>query len=117
MKKAQRKRSPYTPIIGLMLAIALGVVGWLIAPGVIDWLAATLPSFDVNALPLSISRPIFTAILVVVTLIVFALVAALLAPKDAQKASESKLEQERTALRRRQKAERVQARKGKGRGS
>jgi len=53
---------------------------------------------------------------VIIALGLFALVAAVLAPKDkdAEAASAATLERDREALRRRQKAERAEARKPKG---
>jgi len=111
MKEEKRKRSAFMPVIGLVIAFIVGVIAWLIAPNVIEALAKALPNFKGNELPLATTRPIFTLILVVLTVIIFGLVAALITPKDDQSASESKLEKEREDLRRRQKAERLQRRK------
>lgn len=111
MQQEKRKRSTLTPIIGLGIAIVLGVIAWLVAPTVLAALARALPNFNGGELPLATTRPIFTIIIVVLTLIIFGLVAALVTPKDAQTASEAQLEKERDALRKRQKAERAQQRK------
>lgn len=112
---SERRRSALTPIIGFLLAIILGGVAWLVAPDLIRWLARTLPNFAGNELPLSTTRPIFTALIVLLTLIAVGLFAALVAPRDRQRTSAAQLEQEREALRRRQRATRAHARKGKGR--
>ena len=111
MEESKKKRSAYRPLIGLIVAVVLGVIGWLIAPSVIHGLALALPNFTGNELPLSTTRPIFTAILVVLALILFALIAALTAPKDTRSARDNQLEKDRDALRRRQKAQRAQQRK------
>jgi H+/Cl- antiporter ClcA len=110
----KRKRSVLTPAIGLLIAIILGVIAWMVAPDLIHWLALTLPNFAGNELPLSISRPLFTAIIVLLSLIAVGLTAALLAPKDGQQTRAVQLEKDREALRRRQRTERAQARKPKG---
>jgi hypothetical protein len=102
------------PIIGLVIALILGVIAWVIAPTVLEALAKALPNFRGNELPLSTTRPIFTAIIVVLTLIIFGLAAALITPKDPQSSSEGIMEKEREELWRRQKAERAQQRKPKG---
>ncbi len=109
------KRPSYTAALGLIIAVIVGVIGWLIAPQALQWLADHIANFPATSLPLAISRPLFTVIVILVALIIFGLVAALLAPKDAQKASEIALERERESLRRRQKAERDQVRRGKDR--
>lgn len=111
MSEGKPKRSPFLPVIGLVIAIVLGVVGWLAAPSI----TAALPIFSGTGLPFSTIRIIVTVIFILIGLVVFGLVAALLAPKDTQRASERTLEQERDALRRRQKAERAESLKSKNR--
>jgi len=111
MNKPQPKRSSYTPVIGLIIAIIVGIIAWFVAPSVIHALAVAIPNFAGNELPLTTTRAAFTAILVVLTLIIFGLAAALTAKKDPQGAREAQMEKERDALRRRQKAERMQQRK------
>lgn len=111
MAEGKSKRSPFLPVLGLIIAIVLGVAGWLVAPSVIN----ALPFIGNTGLPLATTRPLVTVIIVLLGLVVFGLVAALVTPKDAQAASERRLEQERDALRRRQKAARDEARKSKGR--
>jgi hypothetical protein len=117
MRKPKRKRSPYRPLFGFLLAVGVGVAAWITAPTVIGWGASVLPAFRGNELPLSTTRPIFTVLTVIISLGVFALVAAVLTPKDkdAEAASATTLERDREALRRRQKTERAEARKTKGR--
>ena len=109
--EGKRKRSPYIALVGLAIAVVLGIVAWAVAPSVLEALAVALPAFNGNELPLTTTRPIFTAIIVLLTVIVFGLVAAMVTPKDTQTAREGKLEKERDALRRRQKAERMERRK------
>lgn len=111
MADGKPKRSPFLPVIGLIIAIVLGVVGWLAAPAV----TAVLPIFSGTGLPFSTIRIIVSISFILIGLVVFGLVAALVAPKDRQTASERTLEQERDALRRRQKAERAEALKSKNR--
>ncbi len=113
--ESKPKRPSYTAAIGLIIAVIVGVLGWLAAPKALQWLADHITNFPATSLPLTISRPFFTVIVILVALIIFALIAALLAPKDTRKASEVALERERDALRRRQKAERDEARKGRDR--
>lgn len=115
MADGKPKRSAYMPVIGLIIVVVLGVVGWVVAPGVIDALASVLPFFRGTELPLSTTRPLFTGIIVLLGLVIFGLIAALVTPKDVQRGSERELERERDALRRRQQAERIAARKSKGR--
>lgn len=109
MADPKQKRSSATPVIGLMIAVVLGVGAWLIAPSVITALMKTLQSL--NTLAPMTARIIFTVIIVVLALIVFGLVAALTTRKDDQSANEAKLEKEREAMRRQQKNARAQQRK------
>ncbi len=111
MVEPKAKRSAYIPVIGLLVAVVLGVIAWLIAPSVINALAVALPNFAGNELPLTTMRAAFTALIVVLALIIFGLIAALTTKKETQSARESQMEKERDALRRRQKAERAQQRK------
>jgi uncharacterized BrkB/YihY/UPF0761 family membrane protein len=111
MNKPPQKRSSFAPVIGLIIALVLGIIAWLIAPSVIHALAVAIPNFAGNELPLTTTRAAFTAIIVVLALIIFGLVAALTTKKDDQSANEAKLEKERDAMRRRQKAQRAQQRK------
>lgn len=112
--EVRRKRSALTPVLGLLIVLILGVVAWLVAPDMIHWLAVALPNFAGNELPLSITRPIFTALIVLLTLVAIALFAALAAPKADRRTSAAQVEKDREALRRRQRLERAQARKPKG---
>ncbi len=114
MGETEHQRMSLAPLIGLGIVIVVSVISWLIAPGVLHWLASVLPNFPGSALPVATTRPVFTAIIVVLTLIVFGLAAALVTPKPARSSSAARMEKERAALRRRQKAERAQARKPKG---
>jgi uncharacterized BrkB/YihY/UPF0761 family membrane protein len=111
MNKPSQKRSSYTPVIGLVVAVVLGVIAWIIAPNVIHALAVAIPNFAGNELPLTTTRVAFTVIIVVLALIIFGLVAALTTRKDDQSANEAKLEKERDAMRRQQKNARAQQRK------
>ena len=111
MNKPPQKRSSYTPVIGLVVAVVLGVIAWLIAPSVIHALAVAIPNFAGNELPLTTTRAAFTAIIVVLALIVFGLITALTTRKDDQSANEAKLEKERDTMRRQQKNARAQQRK------
>jgi hypothetical protein len=115
MAEGKPKRSAYMPVLGLIIAVVLGIVAWAVAPSVIDVLAAALPFFRGTELPLSTTRPLFTGIIVLLGLVIFGLIAALVMPKDAQQGSEREVERERDALRRRQQAARAEARKSKGR--
>ena len=111
MADPKQKRSSSTPIIGLIIAVVLGVIAWLIAPTVIHALAVAIPNFAGNELPLTTTRVAFTAIIVVLALIVIGLVAALTTKKDDHSANEAKLEKEREVMRRQQKNARAQQRK------
>jgi len=106
-----RKRPSFTAVLGMGIALIVGVIGWLIAPGVL----AALPSVAGSALPLAVERLLFAGVVLLLALILFGLAAALIAPGDPHASSEAHVERERDALRRRQKAARDQARKGKGR--
>ncbi len=105
----KQKQSSVTPIIGFLIAVALGVGAWLVAPSAITALTKTLPSL--NTLTPMTARIIFTVIIVVMALIIFGLVAALTTQKRDPLTNESRLEKERDAMRREQKNIRAQRRK------
>lgn len=109
------RRPAYLPLLGFVLAAVIGAAAWFAAPAVVAGLADALPFFRGTELPLTTSRPIFTAIIVGLALLVFGIVAALTAPKDPQRVREAAVERDRAALRRQQRAERAEARKSKGR--
>ena len=112
---ANRGRRPaYLPLAGFIIVLVLGVVAWFAAPVVIAWLADVVPYVRGTELPLATTRPIFTALIVVLALLLVSLIAALSAPRDTKHAAASTLERDRASLRLRQKAKRDQARKPKG---
>lgn len=108
------KKRPYIALIGLLIAVVVGVIAWLITPIVLDLLARMLPNFRGDELPLATTRPLFTGLIVLIAVVIFGLVAALRTPKDSTTVSEAQMERERNALWRQQKAERDRQRKPKG---
>ncbi len=103
----KRKSSPLLPVIGLVLVIAAGVGGWLVAPAIID----ALPANSLSDIPMDTLRIVITVIIALLALIVFGLVAALVTPKDGQSVREKDLAREKDERNARAKAERAAARR------
>lgn len=102
----QKKGSPVRMMIGLALALVLGLGAWLLGPAIIP----NLTRGSSLSLTSDQLRLILTAGSFILGLIVVSLLMALVTPRDARNVNEAKLAQERDALRERQKMERLRAR-------
>ncbi len=97
-KKTKRKGQSYWPVIGLVLALALGVISWAIAPSAFDWLGTWLKGFP----PAGVPRPTLELLITVVLFVVLGLLASLLValamPKKLSAVNEKQLAEERAQM-------------------
>ena len=107
--ETRRKRGLW-PVAGLLLAIALGVIAYAIAPSVIDLTKQLLPQFRTGGIPAMQLRLIFAALTFVVLLSFVAFLVAVFMPKKAINVNENDLRKERQQVAEYRKYERVRQR-------
>lgn len=109
----ERRSRGLWPVMGLFLAVALGILAWFLAPGVIDLTKQLLPEFrrGVGTIPGSQLRLIFTALTFVVMLGIVAIVVALFMPKKPINVNENDLKKERVQMQQQKKYERQRQRR------
>lgn len=78
----------YWPILGLLLAIALGILAWAIAPGAFDWLGTWLRGFPPAGVPRRTLELIITVVIFLVLGLLAGLLVALGMPKKKSAVSE-----------------------------
>ncbi|GIL08876.1 MAG: hypothetical protein BroJett033_3870 [Chloroflexota bacterium] len=79
--KAKPKRRGMWPVIGLVLALALGVIAWVVAPAVYAFIRQRLPAFSIGAFTEQ-QMTIFVAVLVFALLVALAsVIVAAFAPR------------------------------------
>jgi hypothetical protein len=106
----KRKRGLW-PFMGLLLAVALGILSYYLAPTVIQLTRQLLPQFSTRGIPGDQLRLIFTALTFVVLLLVTALLVALFMPKKTMLVKESDLKKEREQMVAYKKADKLRQRK------
>jgi hypothetical protein len=97
--------------MGLLLAVALGIISYFLAPGVIQLTRRLLPQFSTQGIAGDQLRLIFTALTFVVLLLLTALFVALFMPKKPMLVKESDLKKEREQMLAQRKADIVRQRK------
>jgi len=111
---AEKKRSrALWPVIGLLLAVALLAISYVLAPILVTWLRSISPQFSqgVRAMTTSTVNLLFTGLLFLVLGALSALIIALLAPKKAINVKYTDLIKERDAIEAEKKRRRLQQRK------
>ena len=106
-----RRRRGLWPVMGLLLAIALGIISYFLAPTVIQLTRQLLPQFRTGGIPGDQLRLIFTALTFVVLLLVTALLVAIFMPKKPMLVKESDLKKEREQMLAERKADIARQRK------
>jgi hypothetical protein len=106
-----KRRRGIWPFMGLMLAVALGIISYFLAPTVIRLTGQLLPQFRTGGIPGDQLRLIFSALTFVVLLLVTALLVAIFMPKKPMLVKESDLRKEREQMLAGRKADKVRQRK------
>jgi hypothetical protein len=107
----KKRRRGMWPVMGLLLAIALGVISYFIAPGVIDLTKKLLPQFSTRGMSPRDVHLIFTALTFVILLAFAAFLVALFMPKKPINVNEADLKKEREKMAEYRKYERVRQRR------
>lgn len=103
IRQAERKQKnkAFWPLIGFVLAVAIGVFAWFIAPDVARFALARLPQLG-NAGTVASLRPIFAGLVFIVVGGIAALIVALMVstgtPKDPTQVREKDMVKQRTRL-------------------
>jgi len=112
VKLATRARRRWAwPVVGFILAVSLGVLAYVLAPMVIQFLRSSLRGFDTSGLASTTLRWIFTAILFVIFVTLAGLIVAVAAPKPRGTVKYGDLVKEREAMKIEKKRKKTQARK------
>lgn len=97
-KKIKRKGQSYWPVFGLVLALALGVISWVVSPSAFNWLGTWLKGFPPAGVPRPTLELLITVILFVVLSLFAALLVALAMPKKKSAVNEKQLAEERERM-------------------
>lgn len=95
----KRSRASW-PVIGFILAVALAILAWFIAPPTIDFLKRELPQFSTIGLTAIQLRIVVTVILFILMGALVALTIALLSPRHMIEVREDELAKERQGIQR-----------------
>lgn len=95
--RKETKNTAFWPLLGLLLAVSLGIVAYVAAPGTITMLDNALPNFPPAGVDPNTLRLIITAILFVVLILIAGLIVAVSMPKQKDRiiVSEKTLMKER----------------------
>jgi hypothetical protein len=93
----KRKRGLW-PVMGLILAVALGIISYFIAPAVIDLTKQLLPQFSTRGMSPRDVHLIFTFLTFVVLMAFVAFLVAIFMPKKAINVNEADLKKEREQM-------------------
>jgi TRAP-type C4-dicarboxylate transport system permease small subunit len=96
MAEERKGTSPLLYIVGLVIAIVIGVIGWFAAPAVIDFLRSNVQGFSTAGIPQI--KLIVTAVVFVFGLIIASLVVAVISPKPDRSATLGEMAKERDEL-------------------
>ena len=90
----KRRKRGLWPIIGLLLAIALGVISYVLAPTVITWLRDRNARFGLTLDP-QVFQLLIAGVIFVILITIFALIVAAATPKKMINVKETDLIKER----------------------
>lgn len=95
--RKQTRNSAFWPLLGLLLAVSLGIVAYVLAPGTITILDNALPNFPPSGVDPNTLRLIIAAIVFVILILIAGLIVAVSMPrqKDRTMVSEKTLMKER----------------------
>lgn len=112
VRMSQNKRSRWAwPVIGLVLAVALGVIAYTLAPDTIRLLRRIDSRFITAGIPPAQLRWIFTAILFVIFLTITGFLVAIAVPRPKNFVKEADLASERKSMQDEKKRRKLLARK------
>jgi hypothetical protein len=94
----ERRKRGLWPVMGLFLAIAIGIISYFLAPSVIALTKQLLPQFSTSSMPREQLRLIFTVLTFVVLLAAVAFLVALFMPKKQTDVKEKDLKKEREQM-------------------
>jgi predicted membrane protein len=106
-----KRRRGLWPVMGLLMAIALGVISYFLAPSVIALTRQLLPQFSTRGMPQQQVLLIFTFLTFVILLAFTAFLVAIFMPKKAINVNENDLRKEREKIQAYKKYEKVRQRK------
>lgn len=99
IKLAQTKRRRgLWPVMGLLLAVALGVISYIFAPNIIQLTRQLLPQFRPAGMPQEQLRLVFTVLTFAVLLAFSALLVAIFMPKKRTVIKDTDLKKERDEM-------------------
>jgi hypothetical protein len=110
---SQRKRGRAVwPVIGFILALALAVIGYLLAPAILDLLRSASPSLRgaLRTLPVSQLQLIVAGVMFLIGGSIAALIVAAAAPKPKSEVTYKEVSKEREAMMMSRKRDKVQQR-------
>ncbi|MCI0351545.1 MAG: hypothetical protein L0Z53_19145 [Acidobacteriales bacterium] len=107
----KKRRRGLWPVMGLFMAVALGIIAYFLAPSVIELTKQLLPQFSTGGIPREHLRLIFTFLTFVIMLSFVAFLVAIFMPKKPINVNENDLKKERAQMQAYKKYERQRQRK------
>ena len=108
IEEQRRRRQAFWPLFGLLMAVALAVIAWVLAPVVIQFLRDQQPNrFSFGDLTFEQVQLIFAGIIFLVLGALTTLILAIFAPKKKTMVKDSSLKKEKKQLEAEQKARRA----------
>ena len=100
IKQAERKGASKAmwPVLGLFMILALGAISYVLAPGLISYLAANLDGFRGNELPRSQMLLAFSAVIFVILGSVVALLVAITVPRSKSRTKDAHVKEDREKM-------------------
>jgi biotin transporter BioY len=101
IKQAERKKQSKAlwPVLGFFMIVALGVIAWTLAPGLISWLAVNMRGFNGNELrPFWKMQLAFAAVIFVVLGAIVALLVAITVPRTKSRTQDAQVKEDREKL-------------------
>ena len=110
ISERKRKRGLW-PVMGLILAIVIGIISWFLAPSVVALTKQLLPQFSTTGMSPRDVNLIFTFLTFVILMALVAFIVAIFMPKKAINVNERDLKKERDQAADYRKYQRVRQRK------
>lgn len=98
IRKAKPKNAAIRSVMGFVLALALGLIAWVVAPYVIQWMADNIANFTGRELEYNVMRALFSVVIFSLLLAFVWTIVAMAAPKKKMHISNKELAAERAAI-------------------
>lgn len=99
--ETKKKNNPFWPVMGLVLAVALGVISWFIAPSVRDFVFTRFPN-SVSAFATTSEanvQLIFTGVVFFILMCISGMIVAVAVPKKSSQVKDKDIRKQQASIR------------------